>query len=84
MNNCNICDDDGLNCNTCGYDPDRASSATTGCSIQERQARVMTRGAYCDVIRDDLRWLRQMPDCLEKDHIEHVLMHSVHIYYPKN
>lgn len=27
MNNCKVCDDDGLNCNSCGFDPEKAMSA---------------------------------------------------------
>lgn len=31
MNNCKVCDDDGLNCNICGFDPGK-SSASPACS----------------------------------------------------
>jgi hypothetical protein len=60
------------------------SPRSPGCSIQERQHNSMTRDSYCEVVLQDIAWLDKQPDSLEKQHIERVLKHSVHLYYPKN
>lgn len=48
MNNCKVCDDDGLNCNICGFDPSK-SSASPDCSaaIDELVASANSVAAYC-------------------------------------
>lgn len=56
-------------------------SADVSCSI--RQRRKLSKSAYERLIAEDLEWLDSMPDCLERQHIEHIVKDSIKFYYPK-
>jgi hypothetical protein len=42
----------------------------------------LNKDAYQALVEDDLRWLKSTPECLERDHIEHMLRASVECHYP--
>lgn len=44
----------------------------------------MTKVAYEKLIQENIEWLGQFPDCLERRHIEFVLRDSIACYYPKS
>ena len=43
----------------------------------------INRGAYQQLIDENIEWLLEQPRSLERDHIEGIIKHSVDIYYPK-
>lgn len=46
-----------------------------------RQPNRMNKRAYQQMIDEDIEVLHQLPRTLERDHIEHVLRHSIIVYY---
>lgn len=44
----------------------------------------LTRDAFKRLIAEDIEWLRQFPNTLERRHIEAVLEDSIHRYYDQD
>jgi hypothetical protein len=45
----------------------------------------LNKRAYHKMILEDLKWLEQFPDTLERRHIEHIILDSTKCYYePRN
>lgn len=44
-------------------------------------ASKLNRAAYEQMVKEDLDWLDQQPDTLEREHIRHIVSDSIRVYY---
>ena len=42
----------------------------------------LNQATYEGMIAEDLKWLMEQPDTLERAHIEHIIKDSIACYYP--
>ena len=42
----------------------------------------MTKSAYIGLINENIKWIEQFPDTLERKHIIGILLDSIKQYYP--
>lgn len=43
----------------------------------------MGKDSYEKLIKENIEWIEQFPDTLERKHIKHILIASVNFYYPE-
>ena len=43
----------------------------------------MGKDYYEKLIKENIEWIEQFPDTLERKHIKHILIASVNFYYPE-
>lgn len=44
----------------------------------------LNKQAFEQLVREDIEWLREQPNCLERRHIEDILEWCVDVLYPEN